>query len=700
MRNIHKSMICMLASLMIPVLAFSEFEDRLKELIPVPKTVSVQEQIVAIPAASDVLQIVDPKVAAFRSAVEMIRVRLQQGQQRFSVVDESAGGSTVLMFQKDDGLAPEEYRLVVSQNGMVVSAADEKGIAWAGVTLEQLLGSLRSGDSLPEMTLADRPDQAYRGIMIDVARQPHPIGVIRDVVQLCRWYKLGYLHIHFTDSQLWTLPSTKYPALSAENTTYTKRELEELEAFARSMGVTIVPEFDVPGHSYALIRLMPELGTRTAARGRPVLDVLSDRTYEVLDDLIGELCEIFESTPYIHLGADEVKREKEIWPQMEGYNLFLQKNGLADVEELYRYFVRRVSLLISAHGKTPVAWEGVAAEGNPAMPPELTMMSYECYYEMPGAYIENGHNVINTTWVPLYITNRRHPDLTAIYDWELSQWGHWWPKSAAKDGLSVKPTDRILGGQICAWELPAALEIKLLRNRAGVLGERLWNDRRSLSAEECIGAVEGLTETFVKTHTLSPVTREALSQAKDSSEPPVFQEKMMDRFEGSDIRNWQVGGAGTGVALTSDVVYSGNESLAVQFSTPGKGTHNISLWTRLDDIQVAGVEYHFLAATDTGAGAVYTKVRMRSKKPQKQYALKFYSELFKQKLPVYPSASLESAAWQIYDTSLPGDVSKVLPEGDVLPAPVVDRLEILIRVTTETAQTGTIYLDDLKITTP
>jgi hypothetical protein len=695
-------MSCILAGLLVPVLAFSApgLEDRLKALIPVPKAILVQEQTVAIPAASGGLQIDAPECAEFSRAVEMIRVRLQQGQQRFAIYDKGTGGADVrLIFLKNESLAPEEYRLVVSNNRIVVSVADVKGVAWAGVTLEQLLISLRPGEPLPELTLADRPDQAYRGIMIDVARQPHPVGVIFDVVKLCRWYKLGYLHIHFTDSQLWTLPSEKYPELSAENTTYTQRELEELEEFATAMGVTIVPEFDVPGHSYALIRLMPELGTKTAARGHPVLDVLNDRTYEVLDDLIGELCGIFKSTPYIHLGADEVKREKEIWPQLEGYDLFMQQNGLSDVEELYRYFVRRVSLLISAHEKTPLAWEGVAAEGNPAMPPELTMMSYECHYEMPGAYIEKGHNVINTTWVPLYITNNRHPEPGAIYDWDTCQWGHWWPKSAAKDGLSVEPTRRILGGQICAWELPADMEVKLLLNRAGVLGERLWNDRRSLSSEECIGSVEALSETFVKMHALSPVTTEAWRLMDVSSESPDFQEKLMDRFEGSDIRNWKMDGAATKIELTSDIVYSGNESLAVHFSTPGKGTYSINLWTPLDDVVVSGVEYQFLAAIN-GGGAVHTKVRLRTKNPQKQCALKFYSELFKRELPVYSAVLKENPSWQIYDASLPNDISKVSPEGDVLTAPVVDRLEILVRVTTDTAQSGTIYIDDLKISTP
>ena len=70
-------------------------------------------------------------------------------------------------------------------------------------------------------------------------------------------------------------------------------------AFAR--GVTVMPEFDVPGHAEAFrnafgFKSMKDPGVR-----------------ETLCDLIDELCKLApaEKMPFIHLGGDEVWDEKE-----------------------------------------------------------------------------------------------------------------------------------------------------------------------------------------------------------------------------------------------------------------------------------------------------------------------------------------------------------------------------------------------------
>lgn len=704
-QTIHKLVLCIFMGLITPARAFTVNVNTTTKpgpVIPVPKSILIEEQTTAIPATCTLLQIIMPESPALRDAMEMIKSGLKNEQARFTVVDAETGNAAdvELSFVQNSELRAEEYRLTISKSRIVIEAADAKGLAWAGVTLEQLFAPLRPGDPVPELTVLDRPDQPYRGIMIDVARQPHPIEVIHDVVKLCHWYKLGYLHIHFTDSQLWTLPSDRYPQLSAENTTYTKKQLQELEQVAATRGVTIIPEIDVPGHSAALLRLLPELGTKTSAPGRPVLDVLSSRTYDVLDTLIGELCEIFPSTPYIHLGADEVKREKEVWPLVPGYDDFLIENNLKNADELYRYFVGRMARIIVKHGKTPLAWEGVKAEGNPELPHELVFMEYECYYEMPQQYVQKGYNVINTTWVPLYITQRRQPALEDIYSWDVKRWGHWWKNSAAVDGLVLDSQKGLLGAQICAWELPAEDEIKFLCRRAGVLAERLWNNERTLSAEDCILDVGQLTTAFLQSQQMSRITQAALRQTEDTSEPSVYQTQLFDRFEGSDIRNWKIDGVATKVELSSVAVYSGNESLAVHFETPGQGTYSINLWSEMDNLKINGVGYQILTAINDGNGAVDTKVRLRTKNPSEQYALKFYSEVFKQKLPICADAMMDSNSWKMYTATLPDDVSKVSPNGNPVAAPVVDRFEILIRVTTDKAQKGVVYVDDLTISTP
>ena len=72
------------------------------------------------------------------------------------------------------------------------------------------------GFRLPKVTIKDWPHADYCGVMLDVARQDHPIDAIKKVVQLCRLYKARYLQLHLTDDQGWTFPSTKYPQARLE----------------------------------------------------------------------------------------------------------------------------------------------------------------------------------------------------------------------------------------------------------------------------------------------------------------------------------------------------------------------------------------------------------------------------------------------------------------------------------------------------
>ena len=69
----------------------------------------------------------------------------------------------------------------------------------------------RAASGCRRLTIKDWPHADYCGVMLDVARQDHPIDAIKKVVQLCRLYKARYLQLHLTDDQGWTFPSTKYP---------------------------------------------------------------------------------------------------------------------------------------------------------------------------------------------------------------------------------------------------------------------------------------------------------------------------------------------------------------------------------------------------------------------------------------------------------------------------------------------------------
>src|SRR5207237_8751900 len=99
-------------------------------------------------------------------------------------------------------------------------------------------------------------------------RPDHPRDAIQKVVPLFRLYKARYLQLHLTDDQGWTFPSTKHPRLGSKNhaahggvtpRVYKLKELKDLVAYADARGVTLVPEFEMPGHSGAAARSLPEI---------------------------------------------------------------------------------------------------------------------------------------------------------------------------------------------------------------------------------------------------------------------------------------------------------------------------------------------------------------------------------------------------------------------------------------------------------
>ncbi|NJM94906.1 MAG: family 20 glycosylhydrolase [Cytophagales bacterium] len=127
----------------------------------------------------------------------------------------------------------------------------------------------------------------------DVSRHFFAIGFLKKQIDLLSRYKLNIFHLHLTDDQGWRIEIKKYPRLTEvgawrkgdENTPwsyevqateegapryggfYTQEELRELVAYAAERHVTVVPEIDIPGHSWAAILAYPQLSCDRHHRG-------------------------------------------------------------------------------------------------------------------------------------------------------------------------------------------------------------------------------------------------------------------------------------------------------------------------------------------------------------------------------------------------------------------------------------------------
>ncbi len=389
-----------------------------------------------------------------------------------------AGGGGVSLLS-DPELPEEGYRLVIGPDGASVSASAEKGMHNGLADLLSRMtctgGVLRAAAC--EKT--DAPDCPYRGLMVDLARQWHPLPYLLRYVDLCWKNRASHLQLHFTDFQSFTLPMTAYPALSTEGRSYTREEIRTLVEYAHARGITLVPEVDVPGHTAQFFAKYPDLFGSTG-----VLPACEE-VFGALRTIFEEVAGLFPHSPMIHIGGDEA--DIGAWERCGRTKDYMSAHGIADIHEMYAEYIRTVTDMILAMGRTPVVWEGFSKQYNDRIDRRTVVIAWESYYQPAYDLAAAGFTLINCSWKPLYIvtpdTHWTPEEIAALDPW---RWDHWWKKSVAyPDGYRIDRRYPVLGEQLCAWgdriagwenwEDGIREEQKLVAERLPALCGKLWH---------------------------------------------------------------------------------------------------------------------------------------------------------------------------------------------------------------------------------
>lgn len=389
-------------------------------------------------------------------------------------------------------LAPNAYTLD-SRNGIILCASDTEGLLYALSTAVHAVQPCADGMQCEKAYIEDYPEKDFRGIMVDLARCWHPAPQVFRYIDLCFALKLKYLHLHFIDNQAYTLPSRAFPALP-DVRHYSFEQIEEFCAYAKLRGITLIPEFEAPGHCKPLNLRYPEifanrienqddatLVTETGAtiKADSLMCAGKPETMDAIRTLLSEICEMFPETPYIHIGGDEANIKA--WNLCPDCRNYMTEHGIADEKELYSDFIARVTQQVLNLGRTPIVWEGFPKVGAERIPKETIVIAWESHYHLVGDLLEEGFRVINASWQPLYIVDNL--DLNwgpkEILEWNVYNWQHWWSESyACLNPIHVAPTDQVLGAQLCVWECTYEREINTAVHNATALSERLWTVER------------------------------------------------------------------------------------------------------------------------------------------------------------------------------------------------------------------------------
>ncbi len=393
----------------------------------------------------------------------------------------------------------QSYTLEVTDKALV-RGGSYAAAAFGTATLLQALDAKEGKATLPRCVVKDAPDAAYRGLLVDVARKPHSIATLRQCIELCRWYKIRYLQLHFTDDQMFTFPSTAFPKLATPGAAYTLDQLHDLEKFAAQRGVVIVPEFDVPGHSGAAVNAMPELlavqgGARTG--WSVTLNFAKEDACRAVETIIGEMLDVFRSTPFFHIGADEsdfggfdedpsfqeAYRRLGLTPDMgkpkpnrtvaDKPELWIKPETHALAYQLFLRFVCRLNETVKRHGKQTLIWEGFTPAGATQLPRDMLVMIYHMRNYPPHWLVEDGFTIMNCCGDPLYVVNPPYPELKAIHKWNFRRFDN--PTSAWHTPIVLPPSAPLVGAQMCSWEQTEDQELPSLRERVAAFSDRLWN---------------------------------------------------------------------------------------------------------------------------------------------------------------------------------------------------------------------------------
>jgi hexosaminidase len=462
------------------------------------------------------LQLTEAPTAVSWTAVRTLR--LERAVAAFTErLRNFAGGGVPLTIDCAAAAAPfpdlgddESYVLGVADAGAHLQANTEWGVLRGLATLAQLTAGR---DGLPGVVIADAPRFAWRGLMIDVARhfiQPATLLRTLDAMAL---YKLNVLHLHLTDDQAFRFPSRTHPELAESGSAgeyYDEDELTDLVTHAAGLGIRVVPEIDVPGHTTSWLNAHPEWGA--VAERRPpsthfgvhaaCLDPTRPEVYGALERVFDDVARIFPDR-FIHIGGDEVN--PQWWSGSPTVRQFMQTHGLADVAALQNLFNERLADLLIARGRTLIGWDEIAHgdlprtsvvqswRGGPSRD-RAVGQGFDCVFSA-GYYLD--------FFYPADLHYRYDPDAPAAEldaldravraDPRLSHvrdglgWAMDFAAHAAVDAPAGNTTPgRVLGAEACSWSelvTDELLEVRIWGRLPG-LAERFWSPRATVDAAD------------------------------------------------------------------------------------------------------------------------------------------------------------------------------------------------------------------------
>jgi hexosaminidase len=374
---------------------------------------------------------------------------------------------------------------------------------------------------MPSVVVEDSPRFAYRGMMLDCARHFFPVRFVKEYIDLLALHNMNTFHWHLTDDQGWRIEVKAYPRLTETGSRrsktiignnsdiddgiphggyYTQEEIREIVKYAHERYITIIPEFDMPGHTMAVLASYPELG----CTGGPyevghkwgiyhnVLCAGNEKSYEFVMNVLDEFIQLFPSK-YIHIGGDET-------PTVCWENCPKCKTVKVNGESLQGHFMKTIENYLALKGRRIIGWDEIL---DCDISKGATIMAWRGINAgVKGA--EMGHDVIMTPLTHCYFDyyqteNKNYePSITGMWSIDVKKVYELEP---VPDSLSVEARKHILGVQANLWtEYIPIKEVAeyMVLPRMAALAEVQWTNADKKNFDDFKIRITRLTKIYDK----------------------------------------------------------------------------------------------------------------------------------------------------------------------------------------------------------
>ena len=177
------------------------------------------------------------------------------------------------------------------------------------------------------------------GVMIDMSR-----NAVMSVESLKQYFlilkKMGYNCVMLYTEDTYEVDNEPYFGYMRGR--YSKSEMKELDAFATSLGITIIPCIQTLAHLNAIFRW-----NQYPRDCNDIMLTEHERTYELIDNMFATLSECFASRK-IHIGMDEA--------DMLGRGKYLDIHGYTTVNEVMKRHLDRICEIAKKYDYELMLW--------------------------------------------------------------------------------------------------------------------------------------------------------------------------------------------------------------------------------------------------------------------------------------------------------------------------------------------------------